>query len=173
MCNAPRYLQSKNLKEHREDKLVEQDNICPLCGEHIEIDKAALDHDHDSGLIRQVLHLGCNTYEGIVLHKFKRSGVHKRTDIVTYLKNLLKYWEQDYSMNFIHPSEKPKEDKMGKREFNKLNKWYLQTYPRRKSLKYPHNKRWSKVLRRLEKEMLNVQEILNVQEMKNKDNCEN
>jgi len=147
------YLKSKDLKEYRESQLENQEYICPLCETAISKDVSALDHDHDSGFIRNTLHMNCNSFEGMILHKFKRSGVHKLTDIQTYLYNLLLYWEQDYSNNPIHPNEKPKALKIGKREFNKLNKWYQLEYPRRKPLSYPKTKRWTKVLLRLNKEM--------------------
>jgi len=147
------FLESKNLKEHRENLLKEQNNICPLCGEYIEKDKAALDHSHETGYLRQVLHSTCNSFEGMVLHKFKRSGVHKRTDIITYMENLILYWEVDYSDNLKHPTEKKKPPTLGKREFNRINKWYKELYPKRKELSYPKTKKWTKILTRLKKQM--------------------
>ena len=143
------FLERKNLKEFRLDLLKKQDFICPLCNTIIKEEDAALDHDHITGHIRGVLHLTCNAYEGVIQHKFRRSGVHKLTDIITYLENLIKYWNKDYSMNFLHPSEKPKEPKIGKREFKKLAKLYSELYPNRKPLEYPKSKKWTKMLKEM------------------------
>jgi len=149
------YLKSSDIKTLRESLLKEQDNICPLCGEFIPPEEAVLDHNHETGHIRQVLHARCNSYEGMILHKFKRSGVHKLTDIITFLLNLVKYWEQDYSNNLLHPTEKPKEPKISKRVFNKINKYYKKKYPKRKPLEYPKSGKWTKKLKEIKEEMEN------------------
>jgi len=147
------YLKHSDLKYFRQKVLEKQNYLCPLCGEEIKESDAVLDHDHGTGYIRQVLHRNCNSMEGMILHKFKRSGVHKLTDIFTYLKNLLDYWDNDYTRNLKHPSEKPKEPKIGKREFNKIAKYYKITYPNRKPLEYPKSKKWTKLLKELKEEM--------------------
>jgi hypothetical protein len=147
-----KYLDRKQLKNYREFLLKEQSNICPLCEEFISLEDAVLDHDHESGKIRQVLHRQCNSYEGILLHKFKRSGVHKLTDIITYIKNLLDYWDNEY-IDLIHPSEKPTEPNISKREFNKLSKYYSKKYPNRKPLIYPKSKKWTKLLKEIKEEV--------------------
>ena len=86
--------------------LKEQRHICPLCKKRIEYDQAALDHDHSTGHVRAVLHKQCNGVEGRVLNWTVRVG---RTDPVSYLKNLIKYWANDYTANHIHPNHgKPK-----------------------------------------------------------------
>jgi len=138
-----------SIAEERKRLLEEQNNICPLCNTYIREDEAVVDHSHIDKHIRAALHSVCNSYEGIVLHKFRRSGAHKKTDIITYLLNLIKFWQTDFSENYLHPSEKPKRPKIGKREFNKLNNWYKKKYPNRKQLIYPKSGKWTDNLSKL------------------------
>lgn len=94
-------LKTAEIKPYRLEQLRKQGNICPLCHTKIEIGEATLDHCHDSGHVRQVLHRSCNGAEGRILSwAGKRS---KGTDPAYFLKNLLKYWDQDFGENPLHP----------------------------------------------------------------------
>ena len=95
-----RKLKSTEIKTLRLELLKKQNHICPLCNQVIPEDDAALDHNHENGMVRGVLHLGCNGAEGRILKAFVRSGASKRTDIKDFLTNLLEYYrihEQDPS----------------------------------------------------------------------------
>jgi hypothetical protein len=70
-------LKTREIKEYRETQLQHQDQKCALCGEDIELD-AVLDHDHKTGLIRQVLHRGCNSLLGKIENSMPRSRVDIR-----------------------------------------------------------------------------------------------
>lgn len=100
-------LTTNKIKPYREKRLEEQGGICPLCGLEIEDGQATLDHCHDSGHVRQVLHRSCNGAEGRIL---SWAGQRSKGDNpVEFLHNLLDYWSQDYSSNPLHPSHgKPK-----------------------------------------------------------------
>jgi hypothetical protein len=59
---------------------------------------------------------------------------------------------------FIHPSEVPKRDKVGKREYNKVKKYYFKLYPKRKKMiKKPTyvNTNWLALLAMVEEYILN------------------
>ena len=143
------YLKSKDIKGFREELLEEQGNICPLTNIKIPIDRAALDHDHNSGHIRQVLYDVANSFEGMILHKFKRSGVHKLIDIETFLLNLIDYWKADYSMNPLHPTERPKPKYLKKNSYNKLKKIFMEDRIGRKAPLFPVYPKTKKINKKL------------------------
>ncbi len=70
-------LKTREIKEYRETQLQHQGQKCALCGEGIELD-GVLDHDHKTGLIRQVLHRGCNSLLGKIENSMPRSRVDIR-----------------------------------------------------------------------------------------------
>lgn len=91
--------------------LEQQNYCCGLCGDNIEEGKAVLDHDHRSGIIRRVLHRGCNSMLGKIENNMARSEID--------LFRLMKFADKvaDYisntDSNWIHPTYKiPEERKM-------------------------------------------------------------
>jgi len=109
-------LKTKDIKGYREQQLANQNGICPLCLVKIEHDKSHLDHDHSTGHIRQVLCNKCNLLEGMMLYRYRRSGVS--LDYKLWLGQLLNYLDQDYSQNPLHPTHKSVEEK----QFKSLSK---------------------------------------------------
>lgn len=102
-------LKHKDIPEWRNKRLAEQDNICPLCG--YEITKAHADHDHDTGHMRQVLCHYCNPLEGMIRHKFGRSGLKFKVDYIFWLETLVDYLKQDYTDGPLHPTHKEKNER--------------------------------------------------------------
>lgn len=97
------------VREYRQQQLSLQDNCCDLCGEPI-IDDAVLDHDHRSGLIRKVLHRGCNAMLGKIENNLARNRMdHNR--LKTWASNLVDYIQTTHT-DILHPSYKTKETKM-------------------------------------------------------------
>lgn len=94
-------LKSSEIRDIRERMLSEQNGICPLCQTTIHPEEAALDHDHNTGRVRQVLHRACNQAEGRIKSWVNRSRHSGET--LFFLKNLVAYLEQDYSENPEHP----------------------------------------------------------------------
>lgn len=76
--------------------------MCPLCETEIQTGHDTLDHCHQSGHTRRVLCRNCNQIEGRVLSWLRRSY----TEPITFLRNLVMYWEQDYEDTPIHPNHK-------------------------------------------------------------------
>jgi len=98
-------LKYTEVKTHRSQQLLEQNNCCALCGEEI-IDDAVLDHDHKSGLIRKVLHRGCNA----MLGKIENNMARNRIDIERLSKwalNIVDYITKTHS-DLQHPTYKEK-----------------------------------------------------------------
>lgn len=128
-------LQAKDVKPIREDILKSQGNVCRLCNEPItEQSGVSLDHQHKlkseecgpdgKGLIRGVLCRACNVWEGKIWNSSTRYMQPKSVqERVQLLKNLIEYYEEG-TYPLIHPSEKPKEPVLSKRNYNKLKKEY-------------------------------------------------
>lgn len=76
-----------------------QGGACPLCGLPIDLKikgEGAIDHDHESGEIRGVLHRSCNAAEGKVANAAGRWGA-KSMDyavLVPWLERLITYYKQ-------------------------------------------------------------------------------
>lgn len=94
---------------------VVQQNLCPLCGKFIDINikgEAVIDHDHDTGEIRGILHRSCNSAEGKIANAAGKWGAKsmKYTDIVPFLKRVVTYLEQP-GVGLIYPLHKTPEEK--------------------------------------------------------------
>jgi len=151
------------MKELRLQQLLKQGCICPILKQVIEFEDSVFDHKHKrkdepigengKGLLRGVLHFQSNSWEGKVTNAFKRYGLHKfGISLPDALRNLAKYIESPpMPPIYIHPDEKEKAKKLGKRDYNLICKYYFVIYPRRKKLpEYPKsgkmNKNFEKML---------------------------
>ena len=152
-------LKASEIKDLRNEILREQNYKCPLCGKTItEDDKITLDHQHKNrksdengvdgnGQIRGVLCLECNSLEGKIWNNSNRF-LHQPTkeERVEWLLNLIEYYRKPL-YSFIHPSEVQKEPNVSKRNFNKLNKLYIEDGY--KPLEYPKSCKLTKKLKEL------------------------
>ena len=148
-------IKQKNLAKMRRLWHTKQNEVCPLLGIKIPYDKTSVDHKHrikgttvgenGCGLIRGVIHIQANSFEGKVTDSFIRYGLHKFIDLPTFLRNLADYLENPpLGYRFIHPSEIKKNRILKKTSFNKLNKLFKERYPKRKPLEYPKSKKLTK-----------------------------
>jgi hypothetical protein len=132
---ALKQLKQKDLKSLKEKWHKEQDQKCPLFGKEFPLDDMVVDHFHalksegpdesGKGLCRGVLHFQANSIEGKITNAFKRYGGDKYIDIVTFLRNLADYLENNKihsDEKYIHPTEKPKTPKLMKSSYNSLVK---------------------------------------------------
>lgn len=128
------YIQMKQseLANWKKKRHLEQNEICPILGIKVPLDKVCVDHCHrtknqeignnNGGLIRGVIHLQANSLEGKISNGFVRYGLHNLgVSLPTFLRNLADYLEFSKT-NLIHPSEKPKERKITKNCYNILVK---------------------------------------------------
>ena len=150
-------LNQRDIKEVRENILTEQYGKCAICGCTItEESGISLDHQHKrksdtngndgAGLIRGVLCRNCNVLEGKIWNGTSRyiqpNNVQER---INFLENLVEYYKKD-NYSFIHPSEKPLEPLVSKRNYNKLKKKYS---GKSKFPEYPKSKKITKKLQEL------------------------
>ena len=104
-------LKYSEVKPLREKLLSEQDARCALC-EQLVLEDAVLDHDHKTGVIRGVLHRGCNALLGKIENNMPRNRIDLGR-MARIADNLIKYITADARSEFLHPTFKtPEERKM-------------------------------------------------------------
>lgn len=108
-------LKSTQVKGYRDAALVQQQGRCALCGETISADEAAvLDHDHTTGLVRAVLHRGCNAMLGHIENNRARNYL-KGARLWRMLRGVEAYLTKDYSGNPYHQTFKTEDEKRERR----------------------------------------------------------
>lgn len=107
-------LRPKDLKAYREAQWHKQNGICALCNEYINPTEAVLDHCHASGLIRQVLHRGCNALEGVITNNARRN-LMTDNKLKNFLRNLYEYQRTAHSQT-EHPTHRSPEEKAEQRK---------------------------------------------------------
>ena len=84
---------SQQIKEYRENN---QTNTCPISemkyGEGL--DQCVLDHDHQSGLVRQPINSRSNLFLGRIELYYRKLFGKTDVELLTLLKNLVEYLEQ-------------------------------------------------------------------------------
>lgn len=99
--------------------LKRQDYACPLCGSSLRANskkQPVLDHDHQTGYLRDVLCRNCNGIEGKVFNLARRAkaGLTERE----WLQNLLAYYDRHETPQhggvFHHTHKTPEEKRLAK-----------------------------------------------------------
>lgn len=106
-------LKYSEVRVYREAQLQQQNQCCALCGQYIDGD-AVLDHDHKTGLLRQVLHRGCNSMLGKIENNMPRSQVNIDR-LKGIAQNLIAYISTQHT-DIIHPTYKTPEEKLMKKK---------------------------------------------------------
>lgn len=100
-------LKYSEIADYRTQQLTNQSMCCALCGEVIDND-AVLDHDHKTGLLRQVLHRGCNALLGKIENNMPRNKITlSRLEGIAH--NLINYLTQQHT-EIIHPKHKERKN---------------------------------------------------------------
>lgn len=102
-------LKYSEVKPFREQQFTAQRGLCCLCDEPI-TDQAVLDHDHKTGIIRGVLHRGCNS----LLGKIENNMTRNRVDLGRLSRisqNLITYITADPITEYLHPTYKTEEER--------------------------------------------------------------
>ena len=105
-----RRITAKELPEIKKELLRKQGNKCPICGQSLLMVPSkdqVVDHCHDRGYIRAVLHRGCNGAEGKVrgvMSSWARSG-HSELVLIAALRKMADFWETNMTpqTEYIHP----------------------------------------------------------------------
>ena len=125
---------SKTIKPLREAFLNKQNNRCTICDKQVK--DPTLDHMHikkvrGTGFIRAVCCSQCNTFIARSENNASRHGIrtHELPDV---LRRMAQHLEEQKMI--IHPTEVPKRQKVGVREWNKVKKYYLGAFPTRRSI---------------------------------------
>lgn len=116
-----RKLPRTSMVSWRKRQLDAQGGLCPLCKQPIDlriVGEGVVDHNHDTGEIRGILHRSCNAAEGKVANAIGRWG-SKDTSyaaIEEFAKNLVEYWQTAATGLIYHnhktPEEKAQADKL-------------------------------------------------------------
>lgn len=101
-------LKTSEVKDFRLGLLEKQGYQCALCRQALAIDEAVLDHCHTTGLIRAVLHRGCNAFEGKIARSLKMNKIDE-IRLRMILLNLIDY--QKTTTNVLHPTHKTPEER--------------------------------------------------------------
>jgi len=94
-------LKHTELRGCREELLQQQRHQCALCLDLIDGD-AVLDHDHKTGLVRQVLHRGCNALLGKVENNLARNRMNEQR-LRQFSSRLVEYITTTHT-DFVHPT---------------------------------------------------------------------
>ena len=77
--------------------MVKQNGLCPICGKdltRVATSNLAVDHDHTTGVIRALIHKGCNGLEGKLLRLLRTWGKAKgQHEAIEILKRVIRFWE--------------------------------------------------------------------------------
>ena len=94
--------------------LKKQGYVCPLCKGSLKANakkNPVLDHDHQTGAVRDALCRNCNGLEGKVFNLARR-GANGR-DPMEWLADVVRYWHRPKKSQhgLIHPTHKTAEEK--------------------------------------------------------------
>ena len=153
-------LKTKDIKTIKQMLLEKQGYRCAICGKELTLENSVLDHQHKQrksdrngvngdGLVRGVICQEDNLSEGKIWNSTGRfQGARTPQDRINWLRNLIKYYEQE-KYPYIHPTEKPAQKILSKKNFNIVAKLYKQKFPKRKLLVYPKSKHLTGNLRKI------------------------
>ena len=109
----------KDIKTHREVLLKQQNHLCALCNQLIDMDSTngpVVDHRHSDGHIRAVIHRHCNSYLGRLENSIRRYKIQDN-QLKAILENAYDYMK--ITSPLIHPTYKTPEEKAMKKQKKK------------------------------------------------------
>tara|TARA_R110000796_G_scaffold44977_1_gene109236 strand:- start:1038 stop:1556 length:519 start_codon:yes stop_codon:yes gene_type:complete len=128
-------LKQSDLKVIRELWYNELNGICPILGNEYPLSDFVVDHQHKlvkelsdetgKGLCRGAIQFQANALEGKISNAYRRYGLEKHIDLVSFLRNLADYLESNKihtDEKLIHPNEAPRKPTLMKSSYNKLVK---------------------------------------------------
>ena len=109
--DVPNRIRQKDLPDIRDQIMLSQEMICPICLGDLSDKVACLDHDHSTGAIRGVLCLNCNQIEGKIKNLARRGK--RELPPRVFLGNIIQYWDK-HSQNpdqRLHPTHLTEDEK--------------------------------------------------------------
>ena len=105
-----RKLKTSEIASTRAQMLEAQLGRCRLCRLPLPASKAVLDHDHETGIVRAVLHSGCNSLLGKVENNYRRYGVSNLGAFCTGLTQYLAEHSTPKADAVLHPTHRTDEE---------------------------------------------------------------
>ena len=98
-------------------QVAAQGGLCPLCNQPIDLSvkgEGAIDHDHNTGEIRGVLHRSCNAAEGKVANAAGRWGAKSMeySLLIPWLERMIAYLKQPGLGLIYHTHLTPEEQRL-------------------------------------------------------------
>jgi hypothetical protein len=106
-----RRLKTTEVASHRNELLTMQSMRCDLCKLPLSQDRAVLDHDHSTGVVRGTLHNGCNALLGKVENNHRRYGVVSLPAFLAGCTSYLQKHEGVTEGSVFHPTHKTDDEK--------------------------------------------------------------
>lgn len=101
----------KELAAFRAQQLAAQDGVCAICGQACELSEAVVDHDHKTGVIRGVLHRGCNAMLGHLENNRARNGMSQDVRLGQFLRGVSYYISKRRTDAPLYPSYRTTDEK--------------------------------------------------------------
>lgn len=96
--SALKYIPYTKIAKFREDNKPEK---CPIF--ECNLEDAVLDHNHNTGMVRGVLHRQSNAWLGKIENSWKRFGSFSAVDLSSALKNVCEYIDKG-DTDYLHPN---------------------------------------------------------------------
>ena len=104
-------LKQSEIKAYREQRLARFGGVCELCGLPLDPKDAVLDHSHQHGWIRGVLHRGCNSLLGKVENNYKRYNIPSLERCLVNMYLYIASGNKPFPEDVYHPSYRTPEEK--------------------------------------------------------------
>lgn len=115
-----RKLKRTDVLEFKRFLYKKQNGLCSLCGDKLptKMKDCALDHNHITGEVRGLLHMGCNRAEGIIFNAVAKWGKQGKDfdSIKLFLDNLSQYYHQEGAGVIYHLHQTQEQKDKAKRK---------------------------------------------------------
>ncbi len=90
-------MKQSDIPEIRKMLIAKQNGVCPICGKdltRVSPINQVLDHCHETGYVRAVMHRGCNRVEGSVWNVIQRWGKASGfIEVLGTMQRLINFWK--------------------------------------------------------------------------------
>lgn len=149
--NGITYTNQKETQDIKKVLYELNDGICPITKQYYKLEDMVADHQHKlvkedcsnwdnggRGLIRDCLSREGNSLEGKITNLWDSymKPLHDKITLKEVLLNIIKHIDNPKANRldecYAYYSEKPKRIKVGKAEYNKVSKYYLELHPKKR-----------------------------------------